>query len=116
VPKQKRLATSIASRSVEARGIGPPAEKSQLLKLQLDTPTAPAKIARPFAHDSENSPEPTPPPATPTAPTPMPAPSTVAAPPASPATDPDLARIVAAWPELPQAIRRAVLALVESRQ
>ncbi len=28
--------------------------------------------------------------------------------------DPDLARVVAAWPELPEALRRAVLALVES--
>jgi len=27
---------------------------------------------------------------------------------------PDLTRIVAAWPELPEAIRRAMLALVES--
>ena len=29
-------------------------------------------------------------------------------------TDPDLARVVAAWPELPEPIRRAVLALVEA--
>jgi hypothetical protein len=28
--------------------------------------------------------------------------------------DPDLARILAAWPTLPEPIRRAVLALVES--
>jgi len=28
--------------------------------------------------------------------------------------DPDLARVVAAWPELPEAIRRAVLALIGS--
>jgi hypothetical protein len=28
--------------------------------------------------------------------------------------DPDLARVVTAWPELPEAIRRAVLALVNS--
>jgi hypothetical protein len=27
-------------------------------------------------------------------------------------SDPDLARVVAAWPDLPDAIRRAVLALV----
>ena len=30
------------------------------------------------------------------------------------ATDPDLQRVAAAWPELPDAIRRAILALVES--
>jgi hypothetical protein len=30
------------------------------------------------------------------------------------AIDPDLARIVAAWAELPEAIRRGMLALVES--
>jgi hypothetical protein len=29
-------------------------------------------------------------------------------------TDPDLARVVEAWPALPQAIRRAMLALVGS--
>jgi hypothetical protein len=29
-------------------------------------------------------------------------------------TDPDLARIIAAWPTLPEPIRRAMLALVES--
>jgi hypothetical protein len=29
-------------------------------------------------------------------------------------TDPDLARIVGAWPTLPKAIRRAVLALIET--
>jgi hypothetical protein len=29
-------------------------------------------------------------------------------------TDPDLARIVSAWHELPEAIKRAVLALVDS--
>jgi len=28
--------------------------------------------------------------------------------------DPDLARLVAAWPELPEVIRRAMVALVES--
>ena len=28
--------------------------------------------------------------------------------------DPDLSRVVAAWPELPEAIRRAVLALIGS--
>jgi hypothetical protein len=28
--------------------------------------------------------------------------------------DPDLARVVSAWPDLPEAIRRAVLALVNS--
>ncbi len=28
--------------------------------------------------------------------------------------DPDLARVIDAWPELPEAIRRAMLALVES--
>ena len=30
------------------------------------------------------------------------------------AVDPDLARVVEAWPELPEVIRRAVLALVDS--
>jgi hypothetical protein len=30
------------------------------------------------------------------------------------AVDPDLARVVEAWPDLPEAIRRAVLALVGS--
>jgi hypothetical protein len=30
------------------------------------------------------------------------------------AVDPDLARLIAAWPALPQAIRRVILALVES--
>jgi hypothetical protein len=29
------------------------------------------------------------------------------------ALDPDLAKIVAAWPSLPEPIRRAVLALIE---
>jgi hypothetical protein len=29
-------------------------------------------------------------------------------------SDPNLAAVVAAWPDLPEAIRRAVLALVES--
>jgi hypothetical protein len=29
-------------------------------------------------------------------------------------TDPDLARIVGAWPTLPEPIRRAVLALIET--
>jgi hypothetical protein len=29
--------------------------------------------------------------------------------------DPDLARVVAAWPDLPKPIRRAVLALVDSQ-
>jgi hypothetical protein len=29
-------------------------------------------------------------------------------------TDPDLARLVAAWPMLPEPIRRAVLALIDS--
>jgi hypothetical protein len=33
--------------------------------------------------------------------------------PAAPA-DPDLARVVAAWPDLPDAIKRAVVALVDS--
>jgi hypothetical protein len=28
--------------------------------------------------------------------------------------DPDLARVVSAWPDLPEAIRRAVLALIGS--
>jgi len=32
----------------------------------------------------------------------------------SPPPDPDLARIAAAWPGLPEAIRRAVLALIDS--
>ncbi len=32
--------------------------------------------------------------------------------PAAPTLDPELARIVAAWPDLPDPIRRAVLALV----
>jgi hypothetical protein len=30
-------------------------------------------------------------------------------------TDPDLARIVVVWPQLPEYIRRAILALVESK-
>jgi hypothetical protein len=30
-----------------------------------------------------------------------------------PPTDPDLARLMAAWPDLPPAIRRAVLALLD---
>ncbi len=30
--------------------------------------------------------------------------------------DPDLARLVAAWPSLPEPIRRAVLALIDSAQ
>jgi hypothetical protein len=33
---------------------------------------------------------------------------------APPETDPDLARILNAWPGLPEAIRRAVLALIDS--
>jgi hypothetical protein len=33
---------------------------------------------------------------------------------AGPETDPDLARIIAAWPTLPEPIRRAMLALVET--
>jgi hypothetical protein len=37
-----------------------------------------------------------------------------AAPPEDPAADPDLARIVAAWPDLPEPIRRAMLAMVYS--
>jgi hypothetical protein len=32
--------------------------------------------------------------------------------PENPALDPELARVIAAWPDLPEAIRRAVLALV----
>ena len=36
--------------------------------------------------------------------------------PATPVTDPDLARILDAWPTLPAPIRRAVLALIESGQ
>jgi hypothetical protein len=33
---------------------------------------------------------------------------------AAAATDPDLARVLAAWPTMPDPIRRAVLALIES--
>jgi len=36
------------------------------------------------------------------------------APPAIPNADPDLVRIVAAWPTLPEPIHRAMLALTES--
>jgi hypothetical protein len=35
-------------------------------------------------------------------------------PPAAASADPDLARVLAAWPGLSQALRRAILALVES--
>jgi hypothetical protein len=38
----------------------------------------------------------------------------VALPVAQTFADPDLARVAEAWPALPEAIRRAVLALVES--
>jgi hypothetical protein len=34
--------------------------------------------------------------------------------PGTPATDPDLARVVEAWPDLPAHIRAAVLALLQS--
>jgi hypothetical protein len=34
--------------------------------------------------------------------------------PTSAETEPDLARIIAAWPELSEPIRRAILALIES--
>jgi hypothetical protein len=36
------------------------------------------------------------------------------APPELPPLDPDLSRVAAAWPALPEPIRRAILALVES--
>jgi hypothetical protein len=66
--------------------------------------TRPQKpLAQTLAHESQNPAEPTP--------TTAPA-STPADPPAVAATDPDLARIVAAWPTLPEAIRRAMLALL----
>jgi hypothetical protein len=38
----------------------------------------------------------------------------VALPVAQPPSDPDLARVVEAWPDLPEALRRAVLALIGS--
>jgi hypothetical protein len=89
--------------SVEARGIEPRSGKAKLPKQQGDTATAPAEFTHPFAHELQNLPEPM---ARPRPPTPS----------AIPSTDPNLARIVAAWPALPEAIRRAMLALVESGQ
>jgi hypothetical protein len=63
--------------------------KAKGMKQQGDTQTGPADRAHSLAHDSR-----------------IPTEST-------PSTDPDLTRIMAAWPALPPAIRRAMLALVE---
>jgi hypothetical protein len=50
----------------------------------------------------------------PLAPALAPAPENPSPEPSTAPLDPDLARVAAAWPELPKPIRRAILALVES--